>query len=281
MRTDDGWTDWPELADLSLAARWHYLAVVHTCSRTKKYDGVLRRVDALRASDVDDPAAALAELAAAGLVTDSGSHIAVVRIDQHVPPPHLRDDERKTAQRDRKRRERSHKAGEHYYCDPETCDVASDVTRDSPRDIGTGQDGQGRAGPRGGEQALTGTSDADRDTTAYVCRVCGESGVPAGQSIHTACAEADGSKRCAWCSAAKVRPGQAYCDGCHALAIATVPRLSRAGRRVGYADLLKLLARADEDTRNRLTLIADDQRGVERRSEMAAELLRPRLLEVA
>ncbi|MDH3014003.1 hypothetical protein [Gordonia alkanivorans] len=281
MRTDDGWTDWPELVDLSLAARWHYLAVVHMCSRTKHYDGILRRVDALRASDIDDPAAALAELADSGLVADSGRHIAVVRIEQHVPPPHLRDDERKAAQRERKRRERAHKAGEHYYCNPDACDVAANVTRDSPRDNGTGRAGQSRAGSPRREQAPINSSEDDRRTntaTLYVCRVCGQPGVPAGESVHSHCAE--GSDGCAWCSASVAHPGKAYCDRCFPLAVATAPKLSRAGRPLLFADLLSLLAEADDDVADRLSLLADDSRGVERRSDEAAAILRPTLLRV-
>jgi hypothetical protein len=106
---------------MSYETRWHYHAVIEFCCRTDRYDGVIRAVDAQRCSDVDDPVTALAELAAAGLaeVDDVARTVRVVRIDQHVQPPHLRDPQRKQRQKEKSRRHREHRKGNHFYCLPE------------------------------------------------------------------------------------------------------------------------------------------------------------------
>ncbi|ATD70505.1 MULTISPECIES: hypothetical protein [Gordonia] len=124
----------------------------------------------------------------------------------------------------------------------------------------------------------TGSGQYGESGSAYVCRVCGKPDVPAGASVHSHCAE--GSDVCAWCSASMDHADKAYCDRCYPLAVDTAPKLSRAGRPVLFSDLLSILAKADDDVVNRLTLLADDGRGVERRSEEAAALLRPTLLRV-
>lgn len=143
-RLDDRWCDDPVFETVDMAARWHYLSMIQHCSRTERYNGVLRLVDARRCSDVDDPAAALGSLVLAGLVENvDGATVRLVRIDQHIPPPFMRDGERKRAQRERKQRERAHKAGDHTHCLPGHCPDTGDVTRDT----GTGQDGTGQEQP--------------------------------------------------------------------------------------------------------------------------------------
>jgi hypothetical protein len=141
-RLDDGFTDRQIFEDLTYEARWHYLAMVSFCSRTNRYDGFIRGADARRCSDVPDPAKALVQLANHGIVAPVDGGYVLPLIDEHVPPPHLRDEKRKQDQRDRKRRERQHRKGDHTYCshDPEgdTSRVTSPVT--SGRD-GTGRDG--------------------------------------------------------------------------------------------------------------------------------------------
>ncbi|NLF16745.1 MAG: hypothetical protein GX595_05750, partial [Lentisphaerae bacterium] len=67
-RLDDAWTDLPVLADLSLAARWHYLCLIQFCSRSGNYDGKIRVVDALRCSDVPEPRQAMNDLHRAGVL---------------------------------------------------------------------------------------------------------------------------------------------------------------------------------------------------------------------
>lgn len=135
-RLDDAWTDQAAFDGVPHDARWHYLALIQWCSRTGRYDGVVRASDARRCSDVDDPGAALAALAARGLVEQLDDAVRVVRIAEHVPPPHLRDEARKSAQAERKRRERAHRRGDHSGCRPDRCPQA--VTRD----VGTGRDGE-------------------------------------------------------------------------------------------------------------------------------------------
>ncbi len=145
-RLDDGWTDRPILEPLSYEARWHYLALIQFCSRTSRYDGFVRTSDARRCSDVPDPVAANTSLLARGLLEQLENGLRVVHISEHVPPPHMRDEKRKADQRDRKRRERLHKQGDHTYCLPDNCSsiTADPVTGEVTRDAGTGRDGTGR-----------------------------------------------------------------------------------------------------------------------------------------
>lgn len=143
-RLDDGWTDSTEFADLDHVTRWHYLAMIQFCSRTQKYDGLMRRGDALRCSDVDDPGGALAALAAEGLIAIEDKHVRLLRIDEHVPPPSVRESAEKT--KVRVRRHRKHSNGDHSECLPANCDQAptpSDVTGDVTRYSGTGRAGTG------------------------------------------------------------------------------------------------------------------------------------------
>lgn len=140
-RLDDGWTDRAALADLSFEDRWHYLALIQHCSRTNKLDGVVRRIDALRCSDHPNPASAMANLDAAGLVTSAaGDGFVVIAIEEHVPPPSVR---RNTEQSKlRMRRKRAHDSGDHSQCksDAECVTVTPGVTRN----VGTGRDRTGR-----------------------------------------------------------------------------------------------------------------------------------------
>lgn len=142
-RLDDGWTDSTEFADLDHATRWHYLAMIQFCSRTQKYDGLMRRGDALRCSDVDDPGGALAALAAEGLIAIEDKHVRVLRIEEHVPSPSVRENAEKS--KVRMRRHRKHREGDHSMCLPENCDQAPQptVTQDVTRNTGTGRAGTG------------------------------------------------------------------------------------------------------------------------------------------
>lgn len=142
-RLDDGWTDLPVFESLPYEARWHYLALLQFCSRTSRYDGIVRGADARRCSDVDKPAEAMMTLTDAGLVAIHERGYRLPFINDHVPPPYLRDESRKAGQRLRKQRERMHKNGAHNLCDPEHCPSAP-VTGDVPRDTGTGRDRTGR-----------------------------------------------------------------------------------------------------------------------------------------
>lgn len=152
-RLDDLWTDLPELADLAYDVRWHYLAMIQFCSRTQRYDGLLKKSDARRCSDVDDPAGAIQILTTKGLVIPvSEGQVKITRIDEHIPPPSVRAETERS--KIRKRRSRLHKEGDHSTCLPENCDqaipdpavdmVTGEVTKPVTRDTRTGQDRTGQ-----------------------------------------------------------------------------------------------------------------------------------------
>ena len=152
-RFDDGWTDREDLADVSLAARWHLVALISFCSRTHRYDGRIRAADARRASDVPDPSGAAAELVAAGHLEVIDGGVRLVHINDHVPPPSMRDEHRKSGQNKRKQAERERKAAatspdQNPAEAPAASDNAREVTEDVTRDTGTGQDGDGSLGGR-------------------------------------------------------------------------------------------------------------------------------------
>lgn len=240
IRTDDNFTDWPVFESLDFAARWHYLALIHLCGRTFRYDGRLRAVDVRRASDVPDPDACTEQLIVTGLVTRDGDGYKLARIDEHMPPPSMRDGRRKESQRDRQRRARLHKQGNHCECLPENCDAATapdaPVTSEVTRDPGTGQ--------------VPGTGLAAMRTEFYTC-VCGEP-APSGEQFHPACA--DSARRCALCLTTKVAGTKVrgtdrqkvYCDPCFAVVRALLPSLSTNRREITLADLTALLRAADE-----------------------------------
>lgn len=152
-RLDDLWTDNVILADLDYADRWHYLAMIQFCSRTGSYTGELRAADARRCSDHPDPTGALYRLTATGLISKSETGYKVNQIDDHIPPPSVRQESERA--KIRKRRSRMHKEGDHSICLPEHCTAAptppdgpkgrgtGDVTRDITGDTRTGQDRPG------------------------------------------------------------------------------------------------------------------------------------------
>lgn len=144
-RLSDNWTERADLGHLSHADRWHYLSLIVLCSRSGALDGRLRMVDARRASDHEDPGAALSRLMDLGLIEMTKSGIRVLEIDDHVPPPSVREASERTKYR--MRRSRAHKAGDHSMCLPKYCDKApasGDVTSDVTRNTGTGRDGTGQ-----------------------------------------------------------------------------------------------------------------------------------------
>jgi hypothetical protein len=154
-RLDDGWTDSQVFDGLPYDVRWHLLALIQFCSRTSRFDGLVRTSDARRCSDVQSPDDALASLVERGLVTRDTAGYRVVNIDNYVLPPHLRDEHRKEGQRVRQRRNRAHKAGNHTLCTDACPDVGRDLTRDVTRDTGTGRDGQSSPSPQSTVTAKT------------------------------------------------------------------------------------------------------------------------------
>lgn len=157
-RLSDDWTDRADIAELSLSARWHYLACIQFCSRSDRVDGRLTVRDARRCSDVDDPDEAVRELVTAGLLDRNGNVLRVVQIAEHVPPPSVRNSAEQA--RIRKRRGRAHQSGDHTFYLPEHCAVVrSDVTRD----IGTGRDRTGQAARPEVTEGVTGVGDSGGD----------------------------------------------------------------------------------------------------------------------
>lgn len=142
-RLDDGWTDDPIINQLPFPDRWHYLAMIQFCSRTRTFDGTMRAIDANRCSDHPDAPGALKLMAALGLVTIDGGIVHLNRLDEHIPPPSVRDSA--AASRVRKQRSRKHLTGDHSECQPKYCEHATrNVTPHVTRDTGTGQDRTGQ-----------------------------------------------------------------------------------------------------------------------------------------
>jgi len=88
--------------------------MIQAQSRAERTDGMMTAARALRCSDVDDPAAALGELEAAELVRKAGGMVELLRIEEHIPPPSVRDKAKRD--KERKRRQRLHEAGDHSTC---------------------------------------------------------------------------------------------------------------------------------------------------------------------
>lgn len=150
-RLDDLWGDqiestWPD----DFALRWHYLKMIQHASKIKAWDGVLTRTAAERCSDHPDPGEAIGRLVNEQLVQDLGKKVKLTRIDEHIPPPHIRNQQETSAER--QRRSRAHRNDDHSLCipgdddQPANCLHASshrDVTSNVTRDTRTGQDRQG------------------------------------------------------------------------------------------------------------------------------------------
>jgi len=154
-RLDDTWTDLPELSALDHQVRWHYLAMIQFCSRTKRFDGILRLADARRCSDIDEPAAAISTLVESQLLIHLPNNlIKVGRIEDHIPPPSVRENSARS--KIRMQRHRKHKNGDHSECLSENCEQAKEkpavdtqtgeVTAPVTRNTRTGQDRTGQAG---------------------------------------------------------------------------------------------------------------------------------------
>lgn len=138
-RFDDNWSNRPAFDDLDFPARWHYIRLIQRCSADGRYDGVLPYRLAMRCSDVPDPEAVLAALENVDLIEIEDKAVTVLEIDQHIPPPYIRDNVVKSAKRMRRMRRRKNDEA-----------VTGDVTRNT----GTGRDGALRepGSPTRGEQ---------------------------------------------------------------------------------------------------------------------------------
>ena len=183
-RLDDGWTDRPILEQLPYEVRWHYLALVQFCSRTGRYDGLVRAADARRCSDVPDPITANDTLVNVGLlhVAEDGT-FRLPLIDEHIPPPHLREENarpRSAASTAAWRRRKCERGDHSKDCPRGTCPVK--LVRSAGRDdgssvsviasvtshVGTGRDGTGKPGL---EEKKLGARES-RDDSGNVCELC-------------------------------------------------------------------------------------------------------------
>ncbi len=134
-RLDDGWTDQQLLAGLSHQTRWHYLCMIQFCSRTKRFDGFIRAVDARRCSDVDNPDQAVADLRDIGIIHPAADGYRVHRMEEdHAPPLSVRT--RTESNKQSQQRHRAHKAGDHSTCLPQNCEhtTSADGHADSHAD---------------------------------------------------------------------------------------------------------------------------------------------------
>lgn len=167
-RLTDTWVDTPAFYPLAYSTRWHYLAMIQHCSRNSLHDGVMRLVDARRASDVAEPNVEVDTLIAAELVERvDAATVRLIYIADHVPSQETLD--AKDQAKVRMRRHRKHKAGDHSECQPDKCPEAGDVavtslatSRDRPsptQTVGTGQDGPGQEVPTTYLNAEDGQSD--------------------------------------------------------------------------------------------------------------------------
>lgn len=124
-RLDDLWTEQKEITDMSFEARWHYLCLIQACSRSMRTDGVIREVDALRCSDVEEPRAAMNEIYKAGLIQvaaggNGKKTVKLLRVDDHLPSASTIA--KTEADRIRQQRSRKHKSGDHSMCYRQRCD---------------------------------------------------------------------------------------------------------------------------------------------------------------
>ncbi len=146
-RLTDTWVDTPAFYPLAYSTRWHYLAMIQHCSRNSLHDGVMRMIDAKRASDVPEPDVEVNTLIAAELVelVDAAT-VRIVHIANHVPSQETLD--AKDQAKVRMRRHRKHKGGDHSECQSDKCPDAGDVAvtslvQSSPN--AERRDGTGRA----------------------------------------------------------------------------------------------------------------------------------------
>lgn len=120
-RLDDGWTDDQILVELSHETRWHYLCMIQFCSRTKRFDGFIRAVDARRCSDVSNPSGAVQDLVDVGLVHPAQDGYKLHRMEEdHAPPVSVRN--RAESNKQAQARHRAHKSGDHTLCLLQNCE---------------------------------------------------------------------------------------------------------------------------------------------------------------
>jgi hypothetical protein len=132
-------------------------------------DGHIPRHAVRRVTDEEDPIGAAAELVDAGLWEETGDDWSIVGFLEDQPS--RADVERiQTLARDRQRRQRQHRGGDHSLCDPRYCQAASRVTNAVTHDTRTdpsvptrteGTEGRGGGAAPSGAYAPTGRANRD------------------------------------------------------------------------------------------------------------------------
>lgn len=145
---DDGYTRERVWDDIPHDTRWHFHAIVETCCATRRYDGRLRWSDALRCSDVTDPARSVKELLTAGLLLDLGSEVEVENIDNFLPPEGERPENLLARKRRNQAayRRRKCERGEHSKDCPRDCPARAQRVLSGVTERVTGNAGSGRVG---------------------------------------------------------------------------------------------------------------------------------------
>jgi hypothetical protein len=151
-RFDDNWFVKMEALGLDCTEIGYLTVLIQYCSRSNIYDGHLSAFKARSITEVPDPDAILAHLNDVGRVLWDGRACVVRYLDDHLPPPHLREENRKDAENSRKRRQRAHAKGDHTLC-RDTC--PGNVPAGQARDGGERRDGPGNVPP--GHEAGPGT----------------------------------------------------------------------------------------------------------------------------
>lgn len=115
-RLTDNFVEDKAFEGLTAEVRWHYLCLIQYCSRTGRYDGCVTRYNAryVSGSEPSSPDDVVAALVKAELLVESPEDgtMLIVRIDEHIPPPHMRDEQRKSSTRARVQRHRDRKRAE-------------------------------------------------------------------------------------------------------------------------------------------------------------------------
>lgn len=124
----EDYADRPAMIRLPRGVRHMHTEALIWCNRFGT-DGAIPSAALTRLTDERDAESGAAQLVAAGLwkVTEDGWEIIDFKKDQ----PSAEDVERVAAlARERQRRQRQHRNGDHSLCDPQYCRVTRDATRD-------------------------------------------------------------------------------------------------------------------------------------------------------
>jgi hypothetical protein len=104
-------------------------------SNRRGLDLLVPKRDLRRFAESPDAPGAAASLVARGWWEDRGGAWHVGGRFAEWQPGRVAIDERKVLARERQRRHRAHRAGDHSRCLPENCAVTHNVTRDMARDV--------------------------------------------------------------------------------------------------------------------------------------------------